>query len=106
MLFKTIFVNAIYLYCMSICRNTNLLSTFSLLGQFHVGNECSEIYTLQFLRTIESYNLHCHLPFLLKPLLFLFFSLKVIRREISLMLCLACWADYVFTVIFLYERSK
>jgi len=37
------------------------------------------------------------------PLLFL---LKATRGEISLMLRLARCADYVFTVIFLYERSK
>lgn len=69
----TISVDAVYFYCMSICRSTNLFKHAFTSEQLHVGNESSEIYTLQFLRTIESYNLHCHLPFLLKPLLPFFF---------------------------------
>ncbi|KYN03072.1 hypothetical protein ALC62_06167 [Cyphomyrmex costatus] len=38
-------------------------------SRLYIGNKSSEIYTLQFLRTIESYNPHCYLPFLLKSLL-------------------------------------
>lgn len=68
-----IFVKVITFNCVyQFVRSTGFLKHVFTFKKLHT--ESSEVYTLQFLCTIESYNSHCHLSFLLKLLLPLFFS--------------------------------